>query len=161
MGSRALDDAFTAIEHVKAFAGPLGVKLLLENLNQPDREPECLAEIVRMGHLDSVGFCLDLGHAVLEEGVPETSHAPAQTGIDLAFAAFGDRLTEVHVHDNGISRDDHLWPGEGKIDFGRVREHLRGLKKAPSFVLEVGYEHAGAEREWQGKSERAWELVQV
>jgi sugar phosphate isomerase/epimerase len=30
--TRALDDSLTAIEHLKAFAGPLGVKLLLENL---------------------------------------------------------------------------------------------------------------------------------
>ena len=40
--TRALDDSLTAIEHLKAFAGPLGVQLLLENLNNQVATPEHL-----------------------------------------------------------------------------------------------------------------------
>lgn len=157
--TRTLDDSLSAVEHLKAFAGPLGVQLLLENLNNGVAQPEHLVEIVRVGHFSNVGFCLDLGHAMLAEGVPETSHAPAQSGIDLAFAAFGEKLTELHVHDNSGSRDEHCWPGEAKIDFGVVREHLRSAKRDIAGVLEVGYDQAGSEREWRGKCERAWELL--
>ncbi len=160
-GTRALDDALNAVEHLKAFAGPLGVQLLLENLSNDIARPEHLVEIVRVGHLQSVGFCLDFGHAFLADGIAETSHAPAQSGIDLAFAAFGEKLVQLHVHDNGGSRDEHCWPGEGKLDFGVVREHLRGVKQELAGVLEVGSEHAGKDSELQGKCERGWELLQA
>ena len=158
--TRTLDDSLSAVEHLKAFAGPLGIQLLLENLQNQVATPEHLAEVVRVGHFSTVGFCLDVGHAFLAEGVAETSHAPAQSGIDLAFAAFGDRLVELHLHDNGGTKDEHCWPGEGKVDWGVVREHLRGLKQAPAGVLEIGYEPATKDSELKGKCERGWELVQ-
>jgi sugar phosphate isomerase/epimerase len=145
--TRALDDALTAVEHLKAFAGPLGVKLLLENLNNDVATPEHLVEIVRVGHFDSVGFCLDLGHAHLAEAIPESSHAPAQSGVAQAFAAFGDKLSELHVHDNHGVRDEHLWPGEGSIDFPEVDALIGAMKNKPVGVLEIahelGYETAG------------------
>ena len=158
-GTRALDDSLNAIDHLKAFAGPLGVQLLLENLPNGVARPENLVEIARVGHLGSVGFCLEIGAAFLAEGAPETSHAPAQTGIDLAFAAFGDKVVQMHVHDNGGAKDEHCWPGEGRIDFGVVREHLRALQKPPAGVLEVGYDQSPKDHELKGKCERGWELV--
>ncbi len=163
-GPRALDDALSAVEHLKAFAGPLGVQLLLENLSNKVAEPEHLLEIVRVGHFNTVGFCLDVGHAVLAEGVPETSHEAGRSGLDLAFAAFGDRLVEMHLHDNGGIRDEHCWPGEGKVDWGVVREHLRNsdsMNQAPAGLLEIAYDPATKESEWKGKCERGWALVGV
>ena len=116
--TRALDDSLTAVEHLKAFAGPLGVQLLLENLSNNVATPEHLVEIVRVGHFASVGFCLDLGHAHRAEGLAETSHEPAKDGIALAFETFASldapgqppRLVELHVHDNHGMEDEHLWP---------------------------------------------------
>jgi sugar phosphate isomerase/epimerase len=139
-GSQAIDDAMTAVEHLKAFAGPLGMQLLLENLNNAVATPEHLVEIVRVGHLSTVGYCLDLGHAFLEPGVAETSHSPAKSGIELAFEAFGDKLVQIHVHDNAGVRDEHLWPGDGKIDFGLVSAKLRESKTNPAGVLEIAHE---------------------
>ena len=165
--TRALDDALSAVEHLKAFAGPLGVQLLLENLNNDIAKPERLAEIVKVGHFSTVGFCLDIGHAALEDGIAETSHAPAQSGLDLAFAAMGDKLVELHAHDNhgadnhGSAKDEHCWPGEGTIDFGVVREHLRGLKQPLAGLLEIAYEPATKPGEMKGKCERGWELLAV
>jgi sugar phosphate isomerase/epimerase len=60
---------------------------------------------LRLGS-DRVTYLLDTGHAVLQ-------------GIDLgdAVRAIGSRLGQVHVHDNGGTKDDH-WPvGGGTIDF--------------------------------------------
>jgi sugar phosphate isomerase/epimerase len=147
--TRALDDSLTAIEHLKAFAGPLGIKLLLENLNNDVATPEHLVEIVQVGHFSTVGFCLDLGHAHLVQGTPETSHAPAKSGIDQAFEVFaslpGDRLIELHVHDNhggdsGSGKDEHLWPGDGTIDFKAVDKHIAALKTKPTGILEITYD---------------------
>ena len=138
--TRAIDESLTALEPLKAFAGPLGVKLLLENLNNDVATPEHLVEIVRVGHMDNIGFCLDLGHAHLAQGIAETSHAPAKTGIALAFEAFADRLAELHVHDNKGGRDEHLWPGEGTIDFPAVDAHIAAMQMKPVGVLEIAHE---------------------
>jgi sugar phosphate isomerase/epimerase len=146
--TRALDDSLTAIEHLKAFAGPLGVKLLLENIPNAVATPEHLVEIVRVGHFSTVGFCLDLGHAHLDQGTPATSNAPAKSGIDVAFEAFAslpDRLVELHVHDNhgadsGTGRDEHLWPGDGTINFPAVDAHIAALKARPTGMLEIAYD---------------------
>ncbi len=63
---RALEHSLTAIEHLKAFAHPLGVKLHIENLQNEVATPVNILEILRVGHFDSVGVCLDVGHANLE-----------------------------------------------------------------------------------------------
>ena len=138
--TRALDDSLTAIEHLKAFAGPLGVQLLLENLPNDVATPEHLVEIVRVGHFDDVGFCLDLGHAHLLPAEPETSHSAAKTGVQRAFEAFSHRLVELHVHDNHGMRDEHLWPGDGTFDFRAAGELCAGLGKPPVGVLEIAYD---------------------
>jgi sugar phosphate isomerase/epimerase len=157
--TRALDASLTAIEHLKAFAGPLGVKLLLENLVNGVATPEHLVEIVTVGHFSTVGFCLDLGHAHMAEGVAETSHSPAKTGLDLAFEQFTSlgegRLMELHVHDNHVQRDEHLWPGEGTIDFPRVDEHIKALKTKPVGVLEIAYDLGGDIGEITRRTSRA------
>jgi len=139
--TRAIDDSLTAVEHLKAFAGPLGVQLLLENLTNNVATPAHLLEIVNVGHFDGIGFCLDLGHAqIAVPAVPETSHAPAESGIAQAFAVFGDRLCELHVHDNKGVRDEHLWPGEGVIDWAEVRRLAASHTEQLSGVLEIGHE---------------------
>ena len=158
--TRSLDASLTAIEPLKAFAGPLGVRLLLENLPNAVATPAHLAEIVRVGHFDGIGFCLDTGHAALAEPVPETSYEPAKNGIQQAFEAFGDKLAELHLHDNGGMRDEHCWPGEGVIDWTKVAAHIAALKTPPAGILEIA--HEGVDAAQVGKKVRAaWEQLGV
>ncbi len=138
--NRSLDDSLTAIEHLKAFAGPLGLTLLLEHLPNEVATPANLVEIVRVGHFSNVGFCLDMGHAHLAEAIPETGDGPAKPGIEQAFEAFGERLVEMHLHDNHGSRDEHLWPGDGDIDWKMVARHVAAMKAQPVGVLEIAHE---------------------
>ena len=80
---RAIEYALTALEHLGAFARPLGVRPLVENLTGEPTTPEHLMEILEIGHLDSIGVCLDLGHAHMTVGVPEaiaTLGAPHRSG---------------------------------------------------------------------------------
>jgi sugar phosphate isomerase/epimerase len=153
--TRTLDDSLTAIEHLKAFAGPLGVQLLLENLNNDVATPSHLVEVTHVGHFEAIGFCLDTGHAHLAEISTEWlttngarlrdefgSDAVLKDGLAEAFEVFGDRLVELHLHDNGGNRDEHCWPGEapsGGIDWGIVRQGIAALKQAPTGVLEISY----------------------
>jgi sugar phosphate isomerase/epimerase len=123
---RTMEFAETALEHLGAFARPLGVCVLVENLLSEPTTPEHLITILEQGHLDGTGVCLDLGHAHVT------------VGIAAAIAALGDRIVSMHVHDNHGTKDEHLWPGDGTIDWSGVREALPRLKTPPAAVLEIG-----------------------
>jgi sugar phosphate isomerase/epimerase len=166
--TRTIDDSLTAIEHLKAFASPLGVQLLLENLPNRVATPEHLVEITRIGHFDSVGFCLDVGHAHMADPQPETSHAPAKSAVTLAFEAFGkigSRLTELHLHDNhggqsGNGKDEHLWPGQGTVDWAEAATHTAALNHAPTGFLEIAYDLGSNEALVARNAESAWKLLE-
>jgi sugar phosphate isomerase/epimerase len=161
--TRSIDDSLTAIEHLKAFAGPLGVKLLLENLTNDVTTPAHLAEIVRVGHFQSVGYCLDLGHAHLSELGDEAREAGAKSVIEAAFEAFGDKLAELHVHDNhgpfGGTNDEHLWPGGGTIDFEMVDAQIAKMKTKPLGMLEIAYDLGHDLSETSRRASRAFEIM--
>jgi len=124
---RTMEYATTALEHLGAFARPLGVRVLIENLTSDATTPEHLMTILEMAHLDQIDVCLDLGHAQIAPGIPE------------AVGILGKRITEVHVHDNHGIRDEHLWPGDGAIDWSAALEALKALPTPPAVVLEIGY----------------------
>ena len=124
---RTIDYALTALEHLGAFANALGVRLLVENLTNDVTTPEHLRIILELGHLNNVGVCLDLGHAHMTVGIPD------------AFAVLGSRIVSVHVHDNHGQKDEHLWPGDGNIDWAGVTRLVGGLAAPPAAVLEIGY----------------------
>jgi sugar phosphate isomerase/epimerase len=122
---RTIEYAITALEHLGAFARPLGVRLLVENLLSEPTTPEHLLEILNTGHQDKVGVCLDLGHANMTVGVAE------------ALGTMGPRVASVHVHDNHGMKDEHLWPGDGTIDWAATVEGLKALEPKPAMVLEI------------------------
>lgn len=122
---RSVEHAITALEHLGVFAHPLGVRLLVENLASEPTSPEHLVNILEEGHLGNVGVCLDLGHAHLSPGVGE------------AIATLGKRIVSVHVHDNHAAKDEHLWPGDGSIDWQVAAEGLKALAAPPATVLEI------------------------
>jgi len=122
---RSIEHAITALEHLGAFASPLGVRILVENLTSEPTSPEHLINILEIGHLDRVGVTLDLGHAHLTVGVPQ------------AIATLGKRIAAVHVHDNHGLTDEHLWPGDGTIDWDAAIPALKALADPPAAVLEI------------------------
>jgi sugar phosphate isomerase/epimerase len=117
--------AMSSLEHLHAFAKPLGVQLLVENIPNELSTPEKLLELLRAGHFDDIGICFDLGHAHLAEGV-----APA-------FETLKDRIRSTHVHDNLKEHDSHLWPGDGSIDWPEAMKLLRSAPHVPPLLLEI------------------------
>jgi sugar phosphate isomerase/epimerase len=132
--ARSLEHALTAVEHLRAFAAPLGVKLLLENLNNDLAQPEHLAEVIAAGHFRDVGVCLDLGHAHLSASLPGG-------GLATAIATLAAHVRMVHLHDNVGDRDAHLWPGQGSILWPETLRALASLPHKPAQVLEVDPSH--------------------
>jgi sugar phosphate isomerase/epimerase len=131
--TRALENSLTAIEHLKAFAHPLGVRILIENLRNEITSPEHILEILRVGHFDRVGVCLDLGHAHI-------AHAEKNIGMDEAFELLKPRIAQLHLHDNQGQKDDHLWPGAGSIDWANAARHIATLPANTPGVLEISHD---------------------
>lgn len=122
---RTIEYALVALEYLDAFARPLGVRPLVENLTSAPTTPEHLMEILRTGHEDADGVCLDLGHANMTVGIP------------AAIATLGSRIVQVHAHDNHGLKDEHLFPGDGAIDWPTTVAALNALPEPPAVVLEI------------------------
>ena len=145
--SRTVEYAQTALEHLGAFARPLGVHPLVENLLSEPTTPEHLVEILETGHLNQIGVCLDLGHAHMTVGVP------------AAIATLGGRIVQVHAHDNHGMKDEHLWPGDGAIDWPATVAALNALAAPPAIVLELSAKLAEEPAKMPERIQRAFEMV--
>ena len=136
-----LEYALTAVEHLNAFAAPLGIRLLLENLPNDVATPAHLLEILRVGHFDRCGLCFDIGHAHLSDD-----------GVTKTFEAMRLKVGEVHLHDNdgaslGMGDDAHLWPAtgserpakvsKGTIDWESAYTMMQQLPNGVPGVLEI------------------------
>ncbi len=152
VGHEATDEhkveaAINSLEHLHAFAKPLGVELLVENIPNELSTPSSLMELLHAGRFADIGVCFDLGHAHLSPGIKQ------------AFDILKDRIRSTHVHDNKQDRDSHLWPGEGSIDWNEAISLLRTAPYVPPLLLEI--EQAQGEKmsetmaEAFGKLERA------
>ncbi len=122
---RKFEAAMTSIEHLRAFAKPLGVRILVENIPNEMSTPEKLVEFIHATHFDDVGVCFDVGHAHL------------MTDVAQAFETLKDHIWSTHVHDNAKDRDSHLWPGSGSIDWKQAMELLRSAPHVPPLLLEL------------------------
>lgn len=124
---RVLEHSITALEHLRAFASPLGVRLLIENLQGDVTRPAHLVEILTMGHFQDIGVCLDVGHAHLGDGV------------NSALSELRPHIRSSHLHDNKGDRDTHLWPGDGTIGWDETLGGLKSAPQTPAGVLEIHY----------------------
>ena len=122
---KRFDAAMSSVEHLKAFAKPLGVALVLENIPNELSTPDKLVEFINITHFEDVGFCFDIGHAHMMGTVEE------------AFNLMKPHIRTTHLHDNQKDRDAHLWPGEGSIDWAQATELLRTAPHVPALCLEI------------------------
>ncbi len=78
--------------------------------------------------LDSpfAGFCLDTGHILAFAGTP----------LHEWLEILGDRLRQLHLHDNHGGRDEHLPLGKGDFDFPGLFSSLAARAIRPIITLE-------------------------
>ena len=119
------DHAMSGIEHLNAFARPLGVTLLVENIPNEMSTPDRLVELLTSAHFTDVGMCFDFGHANIMSRVTD------------AFDTMSKYIRSTHVHDNDGNKDSHLWPGNGTIDWDEAISLLRTAPHAPPLLLEL------------------------
>jgi sugar phosphate isomerase/epimerase len=164
-----IEHSISAIEHLKAFAAPLGVRLLLENLQSEATTPEHLLYVLRTGHFDSVGVCLDVGHLHLSQSAAD---ATPDSGVGAAIALLGSRIAQLHLHDNhGLfaaqeafsdstdMKDEHLWPGDGSIDWPAVSSALAALPANTPGILEIVSDRDEPSEQVTRKAEEAFRTL--
>lgn len=185
-----LDHALSAIEHLRAFARPLGVSLALENLWNDVTRPEYLLEVLHTGHFEDVGICFDTGHAHMVATTrareKSTSHADdksvtvSREAINSEYLAMlellAPRITTTHLHDNDGTRDAHLWPADDSLFFESPEtsqiesrglpwpETMRILEQAPhqpAMNLEIHYSLGDDEEQLTSQAESAFTLLQT
>jgi sugar phosphate isomerase/epimerase len=120
-----LEAAMSSLEHLRAFAKPLGVQIVVENIPNELSTPESLVELIRAARFTDIGVCLDAGHAHMAAGIPQ------------AFETMRDLIRTTHVHDNQGERDSHFWPGQGTIDWKETIALLRTAPHVPPLLLEI------------------------
>src|SRR6202453_3671119 len=92
---KKFESAMTSIEHLRAFAKPLGVRILLENIPNELSTPDKLMEMIQTAHFDDVGICFDFGHAHIMGSVSE------------AFEIVRKQIRSTHVPENPRVQDSH------------------------------------------------------
>ncbi len=112
---RAVERANGSMKALERYVDGRDITLAIENMPNPPfflgRTASQLAEIVDGTDL---GICFDIGHA------------NTMGEIDAMIDTFGDRIVNVHIHDNDGDRDAHLTIGDGSIDFNHVIRRLSG-----------------------------------
>lgn len=142
---RKFEAALSSIEHLRAFARPLGVSLLVENIPNELSTPEKLMELIKALHYEDLGVCFDTGHAHI------------MSSVHQAFGVLEQRIRSTHVHDNKRDRDAHLWPGEGNIDWSQTIQSLRAAPQGPALLMEIeGQEGANV----AGKMTEAYKMLE-
>lgn len=96
-----------SLEEITEFAKEVGVKLALENMlpEHPGDEPDELLYFINAIDSPWLRICFDTGHAHVYGDMRK------------AFEKFKELIISFHVQDNDGTRDLHLQPGYGTIDW--------------------------------------------
>lgn len=97
---------------VLAAAGD-GLPVMLENIFE--EEPDTLYELLRHFDNKNLHFCFDSGHFNLFTKVP----------LDKWLSMLGNKIREMHLHDNYGARDDHMPIGQGTFPFRDLKAFLK------------------------------------
>jgi len=121
------DAARRSVEDLVAMAALMDVKVALEVIPNPLSSAGALSHLIEE-ELDGVdvGVCLDYGHAHLMGDVGE------------AIETLSGHLWTTHVHDNGGTRDDHLVPYAGSIDWDAAMMGTQKIGYDGVLMLELG-----------------------
>jgi sugar phosphate isomerase/epimerase len=107
-----------------SLAERFGFKLLLENVYETS--PEVHYALFDTIPSDAFGFCLDVGH----------HHVFGKSPLKEWVGMLGEKIMEIHLHDNSGEKDGHLAIGKGNVDFTGLFHLLDGKGLRPVITLE-------------------------
>ena len=122
-----LDNLRAGLEVMLKTAEKCGVKLALENMlpNHLCSNTSDVRTLLTEFDTPLLGVCFDVGHAnVGPENIVE------------AIGALQDRIIAFHLHDNDGTRDIHVQPPYGSIDWPTLADKLLSLNFDRPFSIE-------------------------
>jgi sugar phosphate isomerase/epimerase len=124
---RRMDNAAAIINDVCDYCQKLGIGIVLENMLPHLFFGNMRDMLWIIGAIDSpiVGTCLDTGHAYISGDV-----------YRILYKLAG-HLQFLHANDNRGKEDEHLPPGQGKIDWHKLLRELNEIDFCGAFILEL------------------------
>ena len=119
------DAVLRSVREIAAAASPLGVRVALEVIPNAMATADALVELLDDLDIPEAGICLDFGHAHMQGDVVE------------AIEAVSGVLVATHVHDNRGTRDEHLAPFDGTIDWAGALIALQKIGYEGTMMLEL------------------------
>lgn len=126
--TQSLEAARRFVELILPPAEQARVRIALENLprsHNPDYAAT-LASLVRLFPDPRIGFCLDVGHALINGA-----------DMDSEIAAAAGRLCSLHLSSNDAASDNHWPPGRGALDWAGTRAALSRAGYDGPYILEI------------------------
>jgi sugar phosphate isomerase/epimerase len=122
-----IENVCSVLERVAARCSELGIQCVLENKlpHLMFGQSADLLWILSCLKGNRVGACLDTGHAHLAGDL-----------YPLVYK-MGPHLRLLHVHDNKGHGDDHLPPGDGRIDWTTLLKELAAVHFSGALILEL------------------------
>ena len=120
------DAARRSVEELHEMANDAGVRLALEVIPNALSAPEALVGLIE-DDLEGadVGICMDVGHAFIMGDLAD------------AIDACSGHVSTTHLHDNNGKSDDHLAPGDGRIDWPLALMALQKIGYDGTWLFEV------------------------
>jgi sugar phosphate isomerase/epimerase len=122
-------------QKLTSYAPKLKVRIAVENIFDDEKQgrrtfgaiPPDLLWLVQNTSPDMLGVCWDTGHGNIQK-------------LDqyLSIKTLGENLVATHIADNDTSKDQHLLPFGGNIDWKAVMSGLRDIGYEGLFNLEIG-----------------------
>jgi sugar phosphate isomerase/epimerase len=103
------------------YAENINVKISFENIFEHDAR--VLETLLGLADSELAGICIDVGHHNVFSKKPLVEY----------FEKFGEKIFEVHLHDNNGDFDWHKAVGEGSINFYQVFDFVK--KYCPNTIL--------------------------
>ncbi len=119
-----VDENIAYFDHLLAQTKNMGTTVAVENIFH--ERPDHLCDIMGGLSKERFRFCFDVGHF----------NRYYKVGISKWFKLLGERLSEVHLHDNFGKHDEHLPVGEGNFKFEKLLELLRPMDRQIVLTLE-------------------------
>lgn len=116
-----LDNVAGVLDLLVPRAKEMGIKLGLETRLGVEEIPDAdeTAELLAKFDADTVGYWHDVGHAQMKEQFGLTTH-------ETLLERFRGRTFGMHLQDFIPPAGDHVAPGQGTFDFGRLAPFVTG-----------------------------------
>lgn len=135
---RAKQENIAFFESLKPYLEEYDVKLAIENapnknavLGRFERsnlsKAEDYIDYIDAMNSDRFVACLDIGHALISGDDP----------VDIIYKLGRKYLHVLHIHDNNLIKDEHMFPGCGKGDWYRIGKALNDIGFEGVFSFEV------------------------